>query len=487
MTVPPSGLAPSAATLNGRACSFGLPTTAWFEWGTSTNFGNLTPPQELGNGFTVADFSAALTGLGVGSTYHFRAVASNQLGVLVGAAQSFSLSPSVATWPATALGATTATFNGTANPKGGASLSGWFEWGFTTNYGNLTPPQVLGNGSSGTNFSEVVSNLLPGSTVHFRAAASDGVIFLTGGDQSFVTPANPADRAIPGSVNVTLQPPEAVADGASWSLDGGPAQPPGIPEAPIPPGAHTVRFGSLAGWRAPPAVEVFVVGGKAVEVAAEFTRLPTYDFRDVPEQQVRQGESVAFFVSGSSNEVLQVSATPPPTGALTFDPASGRFSYTPAAADRLPFSLTFSAGGGAVATSVITPLPNLPDGGDRDQLRPAALPDEESRDYITISEGTQCRRGVQRRHQPTLTVEISGKTLVFDASHPANLYLQYNGPGEPPGFRLCRGPGDHSQPAAVPADACDDPCAGTALRGRGADRHDPEGAPVAAVGCRLGR
>jgi hypothetical protein len=53
---------------------------------------------------------------------------------------------------ASAVGPTVATLHGVANP-GGNSATAWFEYGFTTNYGNVTPPQALGNGTSNTNFS----------------------------------------------------------------------------------------------------------------------------------------------------------------------------------------------------------------------------------------------------------------------------------------------------------------------------------------------
>ena len=162
-TLPPSGFGATTATLNGSAHSFGLPTTAWFEWGTNTNLGNVTDPQELGGDFTTTNLSQVLTGLSLDVTYYFHVVASNKLGVFSGADQSFSLNPSVATLYPSGLSATAASLNGVANPKG-ASLSGWFEWGLTTNYGNLTTPQVLGNGNTDTNFSAVVTNLFPGGT-----------------------------------------------------------------------------------------------------------------------------------------------------------------------------------------------------------------------------------------------------------------------------------------------------------------------------------
>jgi hypothetical protein len=434
VTLPASALTPATATLNGRAKSFGLPTTGWFEWGTDGNLSNVTAPQDLGSDSTTTNFSAVLTGLSLNVTYDFHVVASNILGVFAGTARSFTLNPTLATLPPTGLSATAATLNGVANPKG-AGLSGWFEWGLTTNYGNLTTPQVLGTGATDTNFSAVVANLFPDGTFNYRAVASDGVNVLVGTNQTFVTPSAGFERIIPATVNVTIQPPGAVADGALWALDGGPAQPSGFPRTAVAPGHHTVTFSHLPNWHAPAAVEVFVVGGQTTELSPAYTPLLTYDFHDVPELQALPGEPVAFFVTGASNVTLQVSASPPPAGLITFDPATGLFSYTPAPADILPFSLTFSTGGVAVATSVITPQPILPNEEiSLNYNRP--LPDEESRDYISISQSQNPPELFNDSTKQTLSVDISGKTLVFDASHPNNLYPQYNGRDNIKEFRL---------------------------------------------------
>src|SRR5438874_1340135 len=80
----------TSVTLNGNAASVGLPTTAWFEWGATTNYGNLTPPIDVSSDVTTTNFSQLLTGLHGGDSYHFRAVASNSLGVAYGPDASFT-------------------------------------------------------------------------------------------------------------------------------------------------------------------------------------------------------------------------------------------------------------------------------------------------------------------------------------------------------------------------------------------------------------
>ncbi len=188
-TLPASGLGPTNVTLNGRFHTVGMTTRGWFEWGLTTNYGNLTGLNTGTAGSGLVTFGQNVGGLAVNATYHFRAVASNRLGVVFGTNQSFkTLAPTVTTLPATGLGETTATLNGVANP-GGANAKAWFEWGTTTNYGNVTPLRALGSGTSNTNFSQFLTGLNGSTTYHFRAAASNSFAVVFGTNQSFTTPA----------------------------------------------------------------------------------------------------------------------------------------------------------------------------------------------------------------------------------------------------------------------------------------------------------
>lgn len=424
-TLPASGLSPSSATLNGVANPGGQAAIGWFEFGTTTNLGNVTPVQALGADVLNTNFSHVLTIFATDVTFHFRAMASNSFGLVPGAIQSFSLAPSVATLPASAIGFTNATLHGAASPAG-VDLMAWFEWGLTPSYGNVTPPQALGSGGNVTNFQETLTNLFPFGTFHYRAVATNRFGLLFGTNQIFQTPTSITDKVLFGAVTVNIQPPEAVADGASWILDSGAFHVPGLPRTSVTPGGHTVRFGDLANWREPLPIEVFVTGGRTSEVTVVFAPVPSFDFQDVPEQHARPGEAVEFLVTNRPPAGLQVTGVPPPAGSLTFDPATGRVTYNPAAADRLPFTLTFSSGGTPVATTVITPLQNIP----TEEVvinydRP--LPDEESRDYITISETRNAPEVFNNSEVETLTVDVSGKTLIFDAAHSANLHRQYSG------------------------------------------------------------
>jgi len=78
-TAAASNLSASSATLNGTVNPNGLTTTAHFEWGTSTSYGQITSDQFIGSGTSTVGVNANLaTGLAPNTTYHFRLVASTR-------------------------------------------------------------------------------------------------------------------------------------------------------------------------------------------------------------------------------------------------------------------------------------------------------------------------------------------------------------------------------------------------------------------------
>lgn len=70
-----------SATLNGIVDPWGIPATAWFEWGTDTSYGNsTTPPEYYSGGNGPSNFSKSISGLSANTVYHFKAVARNTNG-----------------------------------------------------------------------------------------------------------------------------------------------------------------------------------------------------------------------------------------------------------------------------------------------------------------------------------------------------------------------------------------------------------------------
>ena len=95
----------------------------------------------------------------------------------------------------TATGPTSAGFTATVNPEGLAT-GVYFEYGpvlpqTTFTYGSQTPTQAVGSDFSGHVVSATVTGLLPHTTYHFRAVATNSAGSTTGPDQILNTPSNP--------------------------------------------------------------------------------------------------------------------------------------------------------------------------------------------------------------------------------------------------------------------------------------------------------
>lgn len=248
-------------------------------------------------------------------------------------------------------------------------------------------------------------------------------------------PAAGAVLSIPGAVQVMVQPPEAIADGALWSVDGGPALASGTSVTNLTAGTHSIQFVNLSRWLEPETTSVLVIGGKQAVVTATYRPVPRFYFRDVPEQRTRIGTTVEFFVrtddladpqSPGPGVALQMTATPPPAGAIGFDAATARFTYSPSPADRLPFTVRLSTAQGLIGSFEVTPLNVLAlENAVIEYDRP--VPDEEGREYVTVTESPNAPEPFNDVTNETFSATVSGKTLVFAANHPANLHRQFDG------------------------------------------------------------
>ena len=93
-TLTATDLAPGAGTalLRGRVNPNSSATTAWFEYGPTTDYGMTTPVVDVGDGFSSVSVDATLKGLVLDKPYHFRVVAMNALGTTNGEDASFVIS-----------------------------------------------------------------------------------------------------------------------------------------------------------------------------------------------------------------------------------------------------------------------------------------------------------------------------------------------------------------------------------------------------------
>jgi hypothetical protein len=80
----------SSATATGTVDPRGRSTSWWFEYGTTTSYGSRTSARSAGSGFGDRSVSASLTNLASGTTYHYRLVARNDVGMSGGADVTFT-------------------------------------------------------------------------------------------------------------------------------------------------------------------------------------------------------------------------------------------------------------------------------------------------------------------------------------------------------------------------------------------------------------
>jgi hypothetical protein len=88
VTGAPSGVGQRTATISGSVNPEGARASVAFQFGTTTAYGQTTPVQTTGPDNAADAFSAALSGLPVGTTIHYRAVATSDFGTQVGADQT---------------------------------------------------------------------------------------------------------------------------------------------------------------------------------------------------------------------------------------------------------------------------------------------------------------------------------------------------------------------------------------------------------------
>jgi CSLREA domain-containing protein len=105
------------------------------------------------------------------------------------ASTALTISPlTVTTNPASGIGLTGATLNGTIVPNG-LDAVGQFQYGLTAAYGNTTPAQSLGAGSVPIPIVAAVAGLTCNTPYHYRAIASNSVGTSAGSDVTFTTSA----------------------------------------------------------------------------------------------------------------------------------------------------------------------------------------------------------------------------------------------------------------------------------------------------------
>ncbi|HEY4513094.1 MAG TPA: hypothetical protein VJH06_01090 [Candidatus Paceibacterota bacterium] len=198
----------STALVNGQVIPNGVPTSYWFEYGTTTDLGLKTGRQQVGSGFSAMASPAYITGLKANTLYYFKLNASNNFGTTSGAIFSFKTNnapapvaavPTARTNNATDIARTTATINGQVNPNGWQTTY-WFEYGKDINLGNIDSVSLISDSGSLKSNKAVwgsLSGLEPLTKYYFRVNAQNQFGTVNGTILSFTT-GGPVSPGTPG-------------------------------------------------------------------------------------------------------------------------------------------------------------------------------------------------------------------------------------------------------------------------------------------------
>ncbi len=186
----------TTAVVTGTVVPMGAMTTYWYEYGTSQSLGSKTGGQTVGSGYAAIPTPGYLTGLTKNSTYYFRLVAENSYGRVAGAQNAVRTTegtpapvgglPSSKTLAATNVSRTSANLKGEVNPNKAATTY-WFEYGTTSNFGDITSFTSAGNGSGTVPASATLANLDPATTYYFRLNSQNQFGTVNGATLTFKT------------------------------------------------------------------------------------------------------------------------------------------------------------------------------------------------------------------------------------------------------------------------------------------------------------
>lgn len=222
-TEPASKVAPESVLLTGTVNPDKAgPATCWFEYGTTTSFGQRVPcTEEVKEGESTKPVEARIEGLQPDTTYHFRLEAGNANGTNAGEPaqdQEFHTpGPGIQGAYVTDVSATAATFGASIDPNG-APTSYYFQYSASNTMGcgvsgcvtlPAAPGKSIGAGHGDVSVApEYLEGLLADTTYHYRVVVLSELegkrVPFFGSDQTFTTQVVPVGSLLP--------------DGRSWEL-----------------------------------------------------------------------------------------------------------------------------------------------------------------------------------------------------------------------------------------------------------------------------
>ena len=219
-TGPSLEVSETSAAVTGRVNPFGLNSSYYFEYGTTTNYGQQTPgvPGAVGNGFTARLVTRSLVGLEPGTTYHYRLVGANSIGTTRGADATFT-TLSLASGPGRAYeqvspvekGLGTIAYNGFQALPSGDGLAYTTDSTMSLPEAESAPRQsryVSRRGANGWDFEEMDPPMVPspGNNLHVTLAVSEDLTHAFVVSNAALTP-----EAIEGGANLYVR---NIANGA---------------------------------------------------------------------------------------------------------------------------------------------------------------------------------------------------------------------------------------------------------------------------------
>ena len=198
----------NSTILNGTIDPNGSNTTAWFEYGTSSNLSSVSETVHVnqGSGTNASALAQSISGLAPSTTYYFRAVANNTYGTVKGNIYSFTTAirnGTVTTVQATSKSSTSAKLNGIFINPNRTQATGYFEYGKTASLSNKTTEKDLGTSTS-VSFSNFVTGLTPNTIYFFRAVVKNQGVINNGNILVFKTSVAGID--LPPTEIVTVEP-----------------------------------------------------------------------------------------------------------------------------------------------------------------------------------------------------------------------------------------------------------------------------------------
>ena len=209
ITLSPSEITGTSATLNGAVKTNNVTTTTGICWGSASTVTNgvlssctvvtPTPSSVDSTTSTTTGISYSLSGLTAGTTYYYQVRAIGNGATNYGTVESFvaSNSPVVTTTSATSITSTGATLNGTVNAQGILTLNlfclsdtntvtdGYLDSCDTDGFYEATPTSSSGGGN--TSISLTTPLLNPGTTYYFQAVGDNARGTTPGSVLSFKT------------------------------------------------------------------------------------------------------------------------------------------------------------------------------------------------------------------------------------------------------------------------------------------------------------